>query len=180
MARKSAHRFRALHVPVLGYVGGALREGACFLMAITVISGYSYILISDCNSDSSQGTHNGLDTQDTEYYRFGSASLCGIFKSTSNTHTFTPTQAVDLSGTGVHVRWQMVLNQGALLKTYANNGVNFWASDGQIHYAIEVGFLRQLGTWKYQAYVKVMSGQEVVGSWHSSVSSFTVIENIID
>jgi hypothetical protein len=98
-------------------------------MAVTV-SGYNYTLISDCNSDSSQGTHSGLDTQDTEYYRFGSASLCGIFKSTSNTHTFTPTSSVDLSGTGVHVRWQMVLNQGSLLKTYANDGVNFWASDG--------------------------------------------------
>lgn len=97
-------------------------------MTVTV-SGYNYTLISDCNSSSSQGTHSGLTTQDTEYYRYGTASLCGTFKATSNTHTFTPTSSVDLSGTK-HVRWQMVLNQGSLLHTYANDGVNFWASDG--------------------------------------------------
>ena len=98
-------------------------------MAVT-ISGKNYTQFSSCDSSSAGGTWLTLTTADTASMKQGSASLCGIMKSSgTNNATFTPTSAVDLSGTK-HLRIWMYLIQGSLIETYANGGIQIGITDG--------------------------------------------------
>ena len=90
-------------------------------MAITV-SGKNYTQFSSCDSSTSGGTWLVLTSVDTASKKEGTGSLCAILKSAgANDATFTPTTAVDLSGTK-HLRIWMYLIQGSLVETYANGG----------------------------------------------------------
>lgn len=98
-------------------------------MAITV-SGKNYTQISSCDTTTSGGTWSGVDTPDSADKKEGAASLCGTLKAAGNNDTtFEPTGAVDLSGTK-HVRFWFLITSGSLVNTYANGGIQFWASDG--------------------------------------------------
>ena len=98
-------------------------------MAVAV-TGKNFVQISTCDSSTAGGTWLILTTVDPDSKKEGTNSLCGIVKTAgNNTVTFTPTAAVDLSGTK-HVRFWILLTHGGLLNTYALDGLNFWASDG--------------------------------------------------
>ena len=98
-------------------------------MTVTV-AGKNYTQISSCDSSTAGGTWLILVTTDSTSFKEGSASLCGVVKNAGATIiTFTPTSAVDLSGTK-HVRFWFLTIVGGLLETYALDGLNFWASDG--------------------------------------------------
>lgn len=98
-------------------------------MTVTV-SGLNYTQISGCESTSDGGTWTGIDTQDGDNKKEGSYSLCGTLKgSGDNDAHFVPSASVDLSGTK-HVRFWIILTQGSLVNTYANGGIQFYASDG--------------------------------------------------
>lgn len=45
--------------------------------------------------------------------------------------------------------------------------------DGRIEYAVESGFLDELGTWKIQGYVEITSGK-----FSSSIGEFTVYDKL--
>lgn len=98
-------------------------------MAITV-SGKNYTQISGCESTSDGGTWTGIDAQDGDNKKEGSYSLCGTLKAAGNNDAgFTPSTAVDLSGTK-HVRFWLISTHGALLNIHVSGGIQFYASDG--------------------------------------------------
>jgi hypothetical protein len=99
-------------------------------MAITV-SGKNYSQISGCESTSDGGAWSGVDTPDGTNFKEGTYSLCGTLKSAGdNDAVFTPTSAVDMSGTGVHLRCWYICTSGGLLNTFAAGGIQMGISDG--------------------------------------------------
>lgn len=98
-------------------------------MAVTV-SGKNFTQISGCESTSDGGTWLVFDTQDGDVVKEGTYSLCGTFKTSGNNDgTFTPSSAVDLSGTK-HVRFWILSTHGGLLNVASSGGIQFFASDG--------------------------------------------------
>lgn len=98
-------------------------------MAVTV-AGKNYTQISGCESISDGGAWAGVDTQDGTNYKEGSYSLCGTLKAGGNNDaTFTPTAAVDMSGTK-HLRVWYLNTSGGLIDTFANGGIQIGISDG--------------------------------------------------
>lgn len=98
-------------------------------MAVTV-SGKNYTQISSCETTSSGGTWAGVDTPDSTNYKEGSNSLCGTLKAAGdNDATFTPTSAIDMSGTK-HLRCWYLNTSGGLINLKASGGIQIGISDG--------------------------------------------------
>lgn len=113
-------------------------------MAITV-SGKNYTQISGCESITDGGDWTGVDTQDNKNFKEGSYSLCGTLKANGdNDAVFTPTVAVDMSGTK-HLRFWYICTSGGLLNTFAGGGIQVGISDG-----INTGFWKLAGRDTYE------------------------------
>ena len=98
-------------------------------MAVTIM-GKNYTQISGCESTSDGGTWSGVDTQDSTNVKENTYSLCGTLKASGdNDATFTPTTAIDMSGTK-HLRCWYLCTSGGLLNTYAGGGIQIGISDG--------------------------------------------------
>jgi len=99
-------------------------------MAVSV-SGKNYNQLSGCESTSDGGSWSGVDTQDSTNNKEGTYSLTGTLKAAGNNDAvFTPTTAVDMSGTGVHLRCWYICTSGGLLNTFAAGGIQMGISDG--------------------------------------------------
>ena len=95
-------------------------------MAITVAA-LAQTIIDACDNN----TYNDGAGVDTVDFKQNSASVYWTKKASGNNDcTFTPSAAVDLSGTGVHVRFWGLFLQGSLINLAASGGIQFWASDG--------------------------------------------------
>lgn len=139
------------------------------------IEGLGYSLISDCNATTSQGAWTGPTyTADTEAFKHSTASLsCEVRLAGTLDLVFTPTASIDLSGTGVHVRWWSILNQGTGLGLFANGGVQFYATDGvNTGYWYAGGRDTYPGGW-YNFVVDVSAGVDS-GTKPTSMNAITV------
>ena len=98
-------------------------------MAVTV-AGKNYTQISGCETTSDGGSWAGVDLPDGTNVKEGTYSLCGTLKSTGdNDAVFTPSVAVDMSGTK-HLRCWYLCTSGGLLNTFAAGGIQIGISDG--------------------------------------------------
>jgi len=84
--------------------------------------------IDDCDAET-YWTINGIDS-DTDVYKEGSQSVCGIMRASGdNDATCEPAASIDMSGTK-HMRIWFLSTVAALLNVKASGGIQFWASDG--------------------------------------------------
>lgn len=95
-------------------------------MTVTV-SGLNLTVLDACENT----TYNDATGTDSVDYKEGSYSAYWTKRSSGdNDCTFTPSSSVDMSGTGVHVRWWGLFVQGSLINLEANGGIQFWCTDG--------------------------------------------------
>ena len=95
-------------------------------MAVTV-AGLDFIEIDYCENI----TYNDMDGTDAVDYKQGSYSTYATKRASGdNDCTFTPASSKDLSGTGVHLRFQALFAQGQLINTFAAGGIQLGISDG--------------------------------------------------
>lgn len=142
-------------------------------MAITV-SGKNYSQISGCETTSDGGVWTGVDTPDAVDKKEGTYSLCGTFKSNGiNTASFTPTSAVDLSGTK-HLRIWFLDSAPGLLDSKANGGIQLGVTDG-----VNTGYWNMGGNDTYPGgWINLcvdVSSDVDVGTKPTSMNAITII-----